>query len=182
MIEEYRQIYTRRRRIVLDTLDRLGISYGEPRGGFYVFLNAASTGMPAPELSLKLLEEAHVLIFPGTGFGEAWADYMRLAWLVPEPELTRGDAAHRGGAGGMSDFVIAWVDAQPDADLELGNELVPDGFRVVEPRRRGRRRAGHQGRAGGRVACWPPRPRARFLQKYGGREDGIDLAAAGGRA
>lgn len=87
VIESYRQIYTRRRRIVLDTLDRLGISYGEPRGGFYVFLNAASTGMPAPELSLKLLEEARVLIFPGTGFGEAWSDYMRLAWLVPEPEL-----------------------------------------------------------------------------------------------
>jgi aminotransferase len=88
VIEEYRQIYTRRRKIVLDTLDRLGISYGEPRGGFYVFLNAASTGIAAPELSLKLLDEAHVLIFPGTGFGEAWADYMRLAWLVPEPELT----------------------------------------------------------------------------------------------
>jgi aspartate/methionine/tyrosine aminotransferase len=87
VIEEYRQIYTRRRRIVLDTLDRLGISYGEPRGGFYVFLNAASTGMAAPDLALKLLEEAHVLIFPGTGFGEAWTDYMRLAWLVPEPEL-----------------------------------------------------------------------------------------------
>jgi aminotransferase len=87
VIEEYRQIYTRRRKIVLDTLDRLGIGYGEPRGGFYVFLNAASTGIPAPELSLKLLEEARVLIFPGTGFGEAWTDYMRLAWLVPEPEL-----------------------------------------------------------------------------------------------
>jgi aspartate/methionine/tyrosine aminotransferase len=87
VIEEYRQIYTRRRAIVLDTLDRLGIGYGEPRGGFYVFLNAASTGIPAPELSRKLLEEARVLIFPGTGFGEAWTDYMRLAWLVPEPEL-----------------------------------------------------------------------------------------------
>ena len=87
VIEEYRRIYTRRRAIVLDTLDRLGIAYGEPRGGFYVFLNAASTGIPAPELSRKLLEEARVLIFPGTGFGEAWTDYMRLAWLVPEPEL-----------------------------------------------------------------------------------------------
>jgi aspartate/methionine/tyrosine aminotransferase len=87
VIEEYRQIYTRRRRIVLDTLDRLGIGYGEPRGGFYVFLNAASTGISGPELSRKLLDEARVLIFPGTGFGEAWTDYMRLAWLVPEPEL-----------------------------------------------------------------------------------------------
>lgn len=88
VIDEYLAIYTRRRRIVLDTLDRLGFSYGEPRGAFYVFLNASSIGMPAADLSLKLLEEAHVLIFPGTGFGEQWSDYMRAAWLVPEDELT----------------------------------------------------------------------------------------------
>lgn len=87
-VEEYKRIYTRRRTIVLETLDRLGFTYGEPRGAFYVFLNASSIGVSAADLSLKLLREAHVLIFPGTGFGEQWGDYMRLAWLVPEEELT----------------------------------------------------------------------------------------------
>lgn len=87
ILDEYLAIYARRRRIVLDTLDRLGFSYGPPRGGFYVFLNAASSGMPAEELSRKLLSEAHVLIFPGTGFGANWSQYMRLAWLVPEERI-----------------------------------------------------------------------------------------------
>jgi aminotransferase len=87
-ISEYLGRYAVRRRTVLDTLDRLGFTYGTPRGGFYVFLNAASSGMAADQLSRKLLTEAHVLIFPGTGFGPNWSQYMRLAWLAPEERIT----------------------------------------------------------------------------------------------
>jgi aspartate/methionine/tyrosine aminotransferase len=86
-VAAYLAAYTRRRRIVLDTLDRLGFTYGMPKGGFYVFLNGSSTGMAAGDLSLKLLREAHVLIFPGTGFGPNWSQYMRLAWLAPEDRI-----------------------------------------------------------------------------------------------
>ena len=91
-IELYLQQYSRRRRIVLDTLDRLGFTYGTPWGGFYVFLNAGSSGMAAEQLSRKLLTDAHVLIFPGTGFGPNWSQYMRLAWLAPEARITEAMA------------------------------------------------------------------------------------------
>jgi aspartate/methionine/tyrosine aminotransferase len=91
-VAEYLEIYARRRRIVLDTLDRVGFTYGQPRGGFYVFMNAGSIGIPAEELSRKLLTEAHVLIFPGTGFGAEWSQYMRLAWLAPEVEIAEAMA------------------------------------------------------------------------------------------
>lgn len=91
-IDAYLEQYSRRRRIVLDTLDRLGFTYGLPRGGFYVFLNAGSSGMPAEQLSRKLLTEAHVLIFPGTGFGPNWSQYMRLAWLAPEERIAEAMA------------------------------------------------------------------------------------------
>jgi aminotransferase len=86
-VATYLAAYARRRRIVLDTLDRLRFSYGTPKGGFYVFLNGSSTGMAAGDLSLKLLREARVLIFPGTGFGPNWSQYMRLAWLAPEDRI-----------------------------------------------------------------------------------------------
>ena len=43
--------------------------------------------MPAFTLARKLLEEAHVLIFPGTGFGAAWGDYLRFSLLQPTPVL-----------------------------------------------------------------------------------------------
>jgi aminotransferase len=92
IVADYLATYARRRRIVLDTLDRLGFTYGQPRGGFYVFLNASSSGMPAEQLSRKLLSDAHVLIFPGTGFGPKWSQYMRLAWLAPEAKIAEAMA------------------------------------------------------------------------------------------
>jgi len=107
-VEEYRRIYEGRRRVVLDGLDRLGFTYGDPRGAFYIFVNAASVGMDSIDLSRKLLEEARVLIFPGTGFGEQWVDYMRVSYLAPEEELaeamSRVEACLglRGGNGGAA--------------------------------------------------------------------------------
>ncbi|MGA8208258.1 MAG: pyridoxal phosphate-dependent aminotransferase, partial [Candidatus Dormiibacterota bacterium] len=74
-LKEYLKIYSRRRKIVLSALDRLGFKYGRPMGAFYVFVDASSIGVRAFDLARRLLEEAHVLIFPGTGFGEEWSDY-----------------------------------------------------------------------------------------------------------
>jgi aminotransferase len=86
-VAEFHRIYARRRALVLRHLDRLGFSYGQPRGAFYVFTNISSTGMDSIDLSLKLLREAHVLIFPGTGFGERWASYLRVTLLQPDEVL-----------------------------------------------------------------------------------------------
>jgi aminotransferase len=77
-----RETYDARRRLVMAALDEMGLSYGEPRGGLYVWANMSATGMPAIELSSRFLDEG-VLIFPGTGFGENWGDYMRLTLLQP---------------------------------------------------------------------------------------------------
>jgi len=78
----------------------------------------------------------------------------------------------------MSEFVIAWVDEQPESDLELGNELVPDGFRVVNLDGDGADALVTKAAAVD-ASVLAAAPRARFVQKYGGREDGIDLGAAG---
>ena len=86
-VEEYRRIYEGRRRVMLDSLNRIGFTYGEPRGAFYIFVNASSVGMDSIDLTQKLLEEGRVLIFPGTGFGEQWVDYMRVSYLASEDEL-----------------------------------------------------------------------------------------------
>jgi aminotransferase len=81
-VAEMREIYAARRRLLMDALDDMGFSYGEPRGGLYIWVNTTSTGMPAVELSSLFLDEG-VLLFPGTGFGENWGDYMRMTLLQP---------------------------------------------------------------------------------------------------
>jgi aspartate/methionine/tyrosine aminotransferase len=92
-LSDYLEIYSRRRDIVLSGLDRLGFKYGRPMGAFYVFVDASSIGMSAMELSRMLLEEGHVLIFPGTGFGANWRDFLRISWVQPEEEV--GEAIAR---------------------------------------------------------------------------------------
>jgi aminotransferase len=86
-VAQFRATYTRRRALMLDGLRRLGFTMGEPLGAFYIYANAAATGMSAFELSYLLLREAHVLIFPGTAFGEQWVDWLRISLLQPEDVL-----------------------------------------------------------------------------------------------
>jgi aminotransferase len=95
-VAQFRVIYDERRRALMPALDAQGFTYGHPYGTFYIFTNIATTGMPAFTLARKLLEEAHVLIFPGTGFGPAWSDYLRLSFLQPTPVLMEAVARLEG--------------------------------------------------------------------------------------
>lgn len=86
-VAAFRATYDARRRAVMPALDAMGLTYGHPYGTFYVFVNISSTGTTAFPLALKMLQEARVLIFPGTGFGPAWGDYLRFSLLQPTPVL-----------------------------------------------------------------------------------------------
>lgn len=80
-VAEYKAIYTERRAVLLEGLRKMGFAYGEPRGGLFVWVDSSSTGIHATELSYLLLNEARVLVFPGTAFGEQWRDYVRITML-----------------------------------------------------------------------------------------------------
>lgn len=80
-IEQFRQIYDERRRVLMAGLTDLGLDYSDPRGAFFLWTNSAPTGIHATELSYLLLKEGRVLIFPGTGFGANWGGYLRISVL-----------------------------------------------------------------------------------------------------
>lgn len=86
-VADFHAIYTRRRTLMVDGLRKLGFTMGEPLGAFYIYANASATGMSAFELSYLLLREGHVLIFPGTAFGDKWVDWLRISLLQPEEVL-----------------------------------------------------------------------------------------------
>ena len=81
-VDQMREIYDARRRLLMGALDEMGFTYGEPRGGLYIWANTAATGIPALELSSLFLDE-DVLIFPGNGFGENWGHFVRMTLLQP---------------------------------------------------------------------------------------------------
>ncbi len=54
----------------------------KPEGTFYVFVDIKDTGFSSEEIWEKILDEAHVLVLPGSGFGQAGEGFIRIAATV----------------------------------------------------------------------------------------------------
>jgi aminotransferase len=89
-VSEMREAYIRRRRIVLDALDAMGISYGVPQGGQFIFADIGFTGMSCVDLAQKILADQHVLVYPGSAFTKDRDNYLRITFLQPEEKLREG--------------------------------------------------------------------------------------------
>lgn len=75
--------YERRLDLVLRRLDGMGISYGRPGGGMYVYANISSTGLDAETFCLELLRREQVMVFPGTMFADPANRHVRITLLSP---------------------------------------------------------------------------------------------------
>lgn len=75
--------YKKRTMHAYERIKRLkNMEIAKPRGTFYLFPNIKGTGLSSEEVMNKLLEEAQVLVLPGTAFGELGEGYIRLAVTV----------------------------------------------------------------------------------------------------
>lgn len=86
--DEYISQYRER---VFYTADRLQaipwIGLFRPRGTFYLFPGVMKTGLTDAAFCGRLLEEAHLLVAPGSAFGEAGRGHFRIAATVPMEKL-----------------------------------------------------------------------------------------------
>ncbi len=97
---EFLNIYSRRRACMMEGLDSLGIPYGFPGGGIFMWADVSRFGRDAEHFCYELLEKAGVLMFPGRSFGERWKNWVRISLLAPEEQI--GNAFNR-----MSGFVTS---------------------------------------------------------------------------
>jgi aminotransferase len=74
--------YDRRRRLIVDGLNSMGLTCFEPRGAFYAFPSIAVTGMSDEEFSERLLMEEKVACVPGSAFGACGAGYVRCSYAT----------------------------------------------------------------------------------------------------
>jgi aminotransferase len=79
--------YDRRRRLVVDRFNEMGLETFEPRGAFYAFPRITSTGLDAATFSRRLLEEEHVAVVPGSAFGPSGADHVRACYATSYERL-----------------------------------------------------------------------------------------------
>ncbi len=59
-----------------------GLSVLPIKGGIYNFVNIKGTGMTSNEFAKMLAREVHVIVIPGTSFGESGEGYVRIACTV----------------------------------------------------------------------------------------------------
>ncbi|MBN1217643.1 MAG: aminotransferase class I/II-fold pyridoxal phosphate-dependent enzyme [Anaerolineae bacterium] len=81
-IEEMRQRYDRRRRLIVDGLNSIGLKCFEPRGAFYAFPSVRGSGMDDAEFAERLLAEERVAVIPGRAFGIGGAGYVRCSYAT----------------------------------------------------------------------------------------------------
>ena len=86
-IDAMLRTYDERRRAMCHALDAMGLTYATPGGGFYIYVNVATTGMKASVFCPKLLKEGRVMLFPGMLYGDHTDDFVRLSLLEPLPRI-----------------------------------------------------------------------------------------------
>jgi aminotransferase len=79
--------YDRRRRLLVDGLNALGLETFEPRGAFYAFPRISSTGISDEEFTERLLREERVAVVPGSAFGPSGAGHVRMCYATAYEQL-----------------------------------------------------------------------------------------------
>jgi aminotransferase len=79
--------YNRRRRVMVDGLNNLGLECFEPKGAFYTFPSIQITGLTSAEFAKRLLMEEKVVVIPGSVFGACGEGFVRCAYAVSQYEL-----------------------------------------------------------------------------------------------
>ncbi len=92
-VEQMRSEYDRRRRLIVDGLNHLGMTTFEPRGAFYAFPNITVSGMDEDTFSHRLLEEERVAVVPGTAFGAGGEGFVRCSYATAYEKIE--EALHR---------------------------------------------------------------------------------------
>src|SRR5207302_968688 len=86
VVDRLRALYRERRDVLVGGLRTIGIACDPPGGTFYVWV-PVPRGLTAAGLARRCLEEAHVVVTPGNGFGDAGEGYIRLTLCSPSERL-----------------------------------------------------------------------------------------------
>ncbi len=103
-IQEHNAIYQRRRDLVVDMLNSIGLEAKPPKASLYVWAKVPK-GYTSVEFTNDLLEKVGVVVTPGTGYGSSGEGYIRVSLTIPDAGLVKGLSRL---AGWRSTKGIAW--------------------------------------------------------------------------
>ncbi|WP_071430447.1 aminotransferase class I/II-fold pyridoxal phosphate-dependent enzyme [Angelakisella massiliensis] len=69
-----------RRGLLVNSLNKMGLTCFDPQGAFYVFPSIKITGMTSEDFCEGLLRSQKVAVIPGSAFGESGEGYVRISY------------------------------------------------------------------------------------------------------
>ncbi|WP_336046069.1 pyridoxal phosphate-dependent aminotransferase [Solibacillus ferritrahens] len=85
-VEEVRDLYERRRNVLVEEAQKIGWHITAPKGSFFAWL-PVPTPYTSEQFADLLLEKADIAVAAGNGFGEYGEGYIRVGLLVDEERL-----------------------------------------------------------------------------------------------
>jgi len=85
MVEEFK----RRRDVIVNQLNEIGLRCLNPEGAFYAFVNTSNHGNDV-EFTERLLREAYIVVTPGSAFGLAGKNYVRFSFAASIEDILEG--------------------------------------------------------------------------------------------
>jgi LL-diaminopimelate aminotransferase len=85
-LERMNETYTRRRDLVVDTLREIGVEVTPPKGTIYVWAPVPE-GQTSTSFAELVLEEAAVVVSPGSMYGPSGEGFFRISLTTPDDRL-----------------------------------------------------------------------------------------------
>ena len=86
-VDAMNEIYTRRRDLVVETLGEIGVKVDPPKGTIYVWAPVPE-GQTAASFAELVLEEAGVVVSPGSMYGPSGEGFFRISLTTPDDRLS----------------------------------------------------------------------------------------------
>ena len=81
-VEKMRSEYDRRRRLIVEGLNYIGLPTYEPRGAFYANPKVSVTGLNGDSFAEQLLQKKQVAVVPGFAFGPGGEGFVRCSYAT----------------------------------------------------------------------------------------------------
>ncbi len=104
-VDEIREIYRKRRDVLIEGLNRIGWEVPAPRATMFVWARIPEEfrKMGSVEFSKMLLREAQVAVSPGLGFGSYGDEYVRFALIENEHRTKQAIRGMRKALSGVTE-------------------------------------------------------------------------------
>ncbi len=85
-VREMCELYERRRDLIVEALQGIGLECTAPQATIYIWARVPE-GETSESFATKLLEQAHVIVTPGSGYGPDGEGYIRISLTTPDDKL-----------------------------------------------------------------------------------------------